>query len=311
MSQKSLIDAPLTASVNCPLLASARPWALTVEPGLTLRGGFLDRARNPVLHFMPGTAFGCKLYWPFLRRLAVHYDLIWHDIHGHGDSDVGDRPFAGWRRTVEWAGMAIDALGLSGRRLLGMGHSYGGCMTIILAAQRPSLFESLVLVDPFMVPEKTERQYRQMVAALVEKTRQRNPRWPDADAVRRYLASRFMFQDWSEEGIEAFLAFNMDVAADGSGLILKCPPTIEAGVYDDVVDGLWPSVSRLSVPTVILSGDRTVPFFAAGHQEAAAMNARIRWRTVPGGHNYMQERPAPSAAAVLEAIADAPTADDR
>lgn len=303
MSQDELDDLPVAELANCPVLASARPWALEVERGLTLRGGFLDRGREPVLHFMPGTAFGCKLYWPFLRRLSQHYDLIWHDIHGHGDSDAGDRPFAGWRRTVQWAGMAIDALGLGRRRLLGMGHSYGGCMTIILAAERPALFQSLVLTDPFMVPEKVERQYRQMVAALVEKTRRRNPYWPDADAVRRYLAGRFMFQDWSEEGIEAFLAFNMDVVADG-GLTLKCPPAIEAGVYDDVVDGLWPSVRRLSVPTVILSGDRTVPFFAAGHREAAAINGRIRLRTVSGGHNYMQERPAQAAAAALEAIAD-------
>lgn len=291
------------ASDGWPLLDQARPWQLTVADDLVLRGGFLDRGRDTVLHFLPGTAFGCKIYWPFLSRLAAHYDLIWHDIHGHGDSDHGGREFAGWRQTVAWAQAALDQLALGERRLIGMGHSYGGCMTVIMAAQQPQRFAALLLTDPFMVPPEMEHPYRQLVKGLVENTRQRNPCFIDEEVLRAYLRSRPMFRDWSEPAIAAFIAFNMDRQPDGS-LCLKCTPQIEASVYDDVVEGLWPAVEVLDTPAHLLSGKQTVPFFVAGHRKAAQLNPCIRRIEVTGGHNFMQEHPQASAETALASLGE-------
>ncbi|MDY6812819.1 MAG: alpha/beta hydrolase [Pseudomonadota bacterium] len=292
------------AAIATRTLAAATRWEHPIEPGLTLRGGHLP-GPGPLLHFLPGTAFGCRLYAPFLEPLAARQALFWQDLHGHGDADAGERPFAGWRQSMRWAFAVMDAHGIGTRTgpIVGLGHSYGGCLTLMMAAARPAYFSRLILTDPFMVPPAQERPYRQLIAAVVERTRRRNPVFADAGAVRRYLAGRLMFQNFAPAAVEAFINDNLRRQADGQ-LRLRCEPHIEAGVYDDVVDGLWPAVDALTVPTLILSGDRTVPFFAAGHAEAVQRNGQIRRRTLAGGHNYMLEAPSVAAAAVAAALAD-------
>ncbi len=292
------------AAIATRTLDAATRWEHPIEPGLTLRGGHLP-GPGPLLHFLPGTAFGCRLYAPFLEPLAARQALFWQDLHGHGDADAGERPFAGWRQSMRWAFAVMDAHGIGTRTgpIVGLGHSYGGCLTLMMAAARPAYFSRLILTDPFMVPPAQERPYRQLIAAVVERTRRRNPVFADAGAVRRYLAGRLMFQNFAPAAVEAFIDDNLRRQADGQ-LRLRCEPHIEAGVYDDVVDGLWPAVDALTVPTLILSGDRTVPFFAAGHAEAVQRNGQIRRRTLAGGHNYMLEAPSVAAAAVAAALAD-------
>lgn len=275
---------------HCPLLEAAKPWAYAVNPQLTLRGGHYDQGRRTLIHFMPGTAFGCKIYWPFLGQLAESYDIFWHDYQGHGESDCGNDVFHGWRATVDRARDVIQQHALSQRydHIIGMGHSYGGCMTMILAAENPALFSQLLLTDPFMVTAEQETSYRTMIPMLAEKTRKKDPAWADEPTFRQYLSSRFMFQHWQEPAIRATISHNMRREDDGR-LVLRCPPLIEAGVYEDVVPALWPSVERLDLPVTILSGQQTVPFFAEAHQHATRLKPHIKLLKVAGGHNFMQE----------------------
>lgn len=289
MTTQILNQQPPT-SYQCPLLEAATPWSYQVNPQLTLRGGHYDQGRKTLIHFMPGTAFGCKIYWPFLGKLAENFDIFWHDYQGHGDSDCGQDEFHGWRATVDRAQHVIKQHALSERyeNIIGMGHSYGGCMTIILAAENPTLFSQLLLTDPFMVTAEQEASYRTMIPMLAEKTRKKDPTWTDESSFRQYLSSRFMFQNWQEPAILATIAHNMRREHDGR-LVLRCPPVIEAGVYEDVVPALWPSVERLNLPVTILSGQQTVPFFSEAHSHATRLKPHIKLVKLAGGHNFMQE----------------------
>lgn len=275
---------------QCDLLDSAEPWTYKIHEQLTLRGGHLNRGKRKVIHFMPGTAFGCKIYWPFLSRLAEDYDIFWHDYQGHGDSCSGSGEFDGWQATVDRAVEIIKAMKLLEQyeNVVGMGHSYGGCMTIILAAENPEVFSDLVLTDPFMVTEAQEVSYRTMIPMLAEKTRKKDPVWKSEQEFRDYLSKRFMFQNWGEEAIQATLKHNLHQESTGA-LRLRCPPSIEAGVYEDEVPALWPSVDKLEVQTTIISGNQTVPYFAEAHRLAAELKSNIALIKVEGGHNFMQE----------------------
>jgi pimeloyl-ACP methyl ester carboxylesterase len=245
-----------------------------------------------LIHFMPGTAFACRIYLPYLTRLSKHYDIFLHDFHGHGESDLGDGVFCGWQKCVQWAAEVMDEHQLTQRydQIIGMGHSYGGCMTLILAAQRPDLFSHLFLTDPFMVPEKDEAMYRRMIGPLVEKTHRKNPIFQDEPTVRQYLKGRFMFMNWHDEAIQAFIEHNLNRLDDGR-LALKCAPSIEAGVYDNVVEDLWPSVETVPHPIRILSGAQSVPHFREGAKIAAERRENIKLYETQGSHSFMQERP--------------------
>ncbi len=267
-------------------------WEYVALQPLTLRGAHITGSGGPLIHFLPGTAFACRIYLPYLSRLAEHFDIFIHDFHGHGESDKGDGVFCGWQKCVQWAADVMDEHQLSQQyeQIIGMGHSYGGCMTFILAAERPDLFTHLFLTDPFMVPEKDEAMYRQMIAPLVEKTHQKNPLFENEETVRNYLKGRFMFMNWHEEAVQAYLDHNMNRLPDGR-FELKCAPSIEAGVYDNVVESLWPSVAKVPHPTRILSGKQSVPHFREGAQIAAQTRDNIDVFETAGSHSFMQERP--------------------
>lgn len=293
----------METNYQCDLLNMSEPWTYSVHDQLVLRGGHFKRGRKTLIHFMPGTAFGCKIYWPFLSKLAEHYDIFWHDYQGHGDSDCGNDEFHGWRAVVDRAKAVIQKHELESRydNIIGMGHSYGGCMTIILAGENPGLFDRLLLTDPFMVTEQQEASYRTMMPMMVEKTRNKKPTWQDEASFRNYLATRFMFQNWEEPAIQATVAHNM--RRDEAGVLeLRCNPIIEAGVYADVVPALWPNVEKLEMPVKILSGNQTVPFFAEAHRYAAEIKGNISLRKVEGGHNFMQEYIDDSYQAAKEAM---------
>ena len=280
----------METNYQCDLLDMSELWTHSVNEQLTLRGGHFNKGRKTLIHFMPGTAFGCKIYWPFLSKLAEHFDIFWHDYQGHGDSDCGNDEFHGWRAVVDRANTVIQNHELKEQydNIIGMGHSYGGCMTIILAGENPSLFSQLLLTDPFMVTEEQESSYRTMIPMLSEKTRKKDPTWENEVSFREYLSARFMFKNWEEPAIQATVAHNMQRDETGQ-LKLLCSPVIEAGVYTDVVPALWPNVSRLEMPVKIISGKQTVPFFSQAHQLAAEIKENISLTKVEGGHNFMQE----------------------
>ncbi|HEY9135463.1 MAG TPA: alpha/beta hydrolase [Pseudomonadales bacterium] len=294
----------MAASIHdCDLLNALEDWEYKGEDNIRVCGSHLNRQAESLIHFLAGTAFACKIYWPFFQQIVPDYDLICHDYKGHGDSDNGDGEFDGWQACTERALTLAKLKGLEQepRPVIGMGHSYGGAMTIIMAAKQPELFSALVLIDPFMVTESSEQRYRSMTDFLVAKTREKEHRWQNEADVKAYMASRFMFKDWHPEAVAAFIKFNMNKHDDGS-LTLKCHGTVEAGVYDDKVTALWPSIRNLTVPAIILSGDQTVPFFAEAHEEAAALKDNIELIKVKGGHNYMQEYPRENAEMVRNAI---------
>lgn len=293
----------METNYQCDLLDAAMPWEYPVNDQLTLRGGHYNQGRKTLLHFMPGTAFGCKIYWPFLSKLAEHVDIFWHDYQGHGASDSGNDEFHGWRAVVDRAKDVVRQHELESRydNIIGMGHSYGGCMTIILAGENPDLFKHLLLTDPFMVPEKQEESYRTMIPMLSEKTRKKDPTWESESSYREYLAARFMFKNWEEPAIQATVAHNLFKNESGH-LELRCSPIIEAGVYEDVVPALWPNVSKLKLPVKIISGNQTVPFFAEAHKLASEMKDNISLTKVEGGHNFMQEHIDDSFQAAKQAL---------
>lgn len=293
----------MSSILECEHLSSLEDWEYQGSDNIRVSGAHLNRQADTLIHFLAGTAFACKIYWPFFQKIVPSYDLIFHDYKGHGDSDIGDGEFDGWQASTDRALDLVELHGLDkeSRSVIGMGHSYGGAMTLIMAAMSPKLFSALVLVDPFMVSESAEKQYRTMTELLVGKTRGKSHRWKDEEEVKSYLSSRFMFQNWHPEAIEAFIAFNMNKHEDGS-LTLKCPGTIEAGVYDDKVTALWDSIRALEVPTIIISGEQTVPFFKEAHKEAYETNQNIDLVNIKGGHNYMQEYPTESAEAALKAL---------
>ena len=276
---------------DCPILASTIEWEYEVEPGLTLRGNAHPPKDQPLLHFMHGVAFCGKLYWPLLKQLTEKNGLFMQDMQGHGESDTGEL-FAGWENAIKHAFSVIDNFDLKSRgsAFIGMGHSYGASLSIIMAVQRPELFDGLILLDPMLMPPELLVKMPIDESPMAQKTLRRKAKWDNLEQVHRFFRSKPAFEQWTDEAFNSFIDHTLDLHSDGS-YHLKCTPQTEAEVLAGPLETIWENLEKLTVPTVILHGDDARSPILKNSKKAAEMNPNITSIQMTGGHNFMQEIP--------------------
>jgi len=281
-------------------------WSYPVNPSLQLRGREYLRGHRPLLHFVHGNGFCGMAYWPMLRHLHEQYDLCLHDAQGHGDSDDGDH-FPGWNLTAERIATVIQQRRKEwgDRPVVGVGHSFGGVVTLLAAAKYPQLFDAVVLLDPVLFPRFLVwgMGAADVVGLLrshpmATRARRRRHLWLNYNETWKYFYQRGIFKGWSDEALEAYIQHAMNHHPDGT-LSLKCPPWLEAEIFSSYPRQLWPSVDQLAVNTRIFYGADTYPFVGYSVNSAARRNMHITTQMMPGGHCFMQEYPQPAATEIM------------
>ena len=244
------------------------------------------------------------------EALVPRFRVIGMDARGHGDSSKPEEPAA-----YAWAHFAADYLAVAerlavecggGRVAVGLGHSFGGTSVLGAAAQRPELFDRLVLVDPVIPPPPEvlaaydadpERSAR--LTRLIEGARKRRPIWPNLADAREHFESRSLFADWLPEALDLYLEYGLRQRADGQ-VELRCPGEVEAAVFSqsgrlDVAD----LARRATVPAVVLWA-RHGDFPPAVYQRVFAAMEDARVVDVDSGHLVPMEHPELVVAAVLD-----------
>jgi pimeloyl-ACP methyl ester carboxylesterase len=274
-------------------------WTYPITEELHLRGReYLRHSNRPLIHFMHGNGFSAMTYWPLLSKLHETYDLCLHDAQGHGDSDDGVA-FPGWNVTAERMATVVQHRRKQwGKRpIIGMGHSFGGVITLLAAAHYPQLFDALILLDPVIFPRFLgwlmavgEFTGLSRYTPMASRARRRTARWSSYEEAWDYFYQRGIFRGWSEEALEAYIRFALLTHPDGS-LSLKCPPWMEAAIFQSRPHGLWKAIADLQVPTHIIYGKNTYPFIEPSVQAAVQGNKMITAQSILGGHCFMQQDP--------------------
>jgi len=135
----------------------------------------------PLLLINGGVIHGHSVLWPALAPLAGRRQLILFDLRGRGDSSAPPDPSAA---RIEDDAADVGAL----RRALGLrrwdvlGHSFGGGVAMLAAADDPSGIRRLVLVDSVGVTCDWIQPLRAAVTArLTGQARETVAKFADAD----------------------------------------------------------------------------------------------------------------------------------
>ena len=235
-----------------------------------------------------------------LAPLSEHFDLWLCDAQGHGDSDAGER-FLGWNANAAMVARAFRAHHPAPEvPVFAVGHSFGGVITALMAAADPSLFHRIVLLDPVIYTPLVaatvallERTGLQGALPLVRATRRRRTRWASRDEAFARFRGRGVFADWQDDALRAYVEHGL--REEGDGVSLKCPPAIEAAIFGSGPIGLWQQLDRLTTPTLLLHGDRTLPFVAPSARRLAARHPHVRVEPVAGSHCFMLAEPGATA----------------
>lgn len=278
------------------------PWQFTdPQHGLTLRGWHTPERGLPLLHVLHGNGLCTRTYTPMLALLAREFDLWLCDLQGHGDSEAGTG-FLGWNANAAMAARAFRAHHPQPAvPVFGLGHSFGGVLTALMASADPGLFRRIVLLDPVIytpavvvVMAALQACRLQGLLPLVRATRRRRNRWRSRTEAFERLRGRGVFADWRDDALQAYVEHAL--RDDGDGVVLKCPPTIEAAIFGSRPRRLWPALARIATPGLLLHGDRSLPFVAPSARRLAALNPRIEVETVSGSHCFMLAAPEACAA---------------
>lgn len=275
------------------------PWESSAGQGPVLRGRRSGSA-GPLIHFLSGNGFCGGVYWPMLRALLPDYGLFTHDIEAQGDSDAPAR-FSGVSSVLQRIPQVMADQNLAGGNLIGVGHSFGGALTLRVAAENPGLFKALVLLDPIVLPPPAFFGLKLMSLIgrhpLSRPTRRRHDTWPSRPAVIESLRGRGAFKNWTEEALQCFAQYAIrEVSGEFK---LACPKEIEAQIFESPVYP-WSAFRKVRVPILFLRGATSYEFFPWAERLAKRVNPRITFQQLPGWHCFMQEDPVTAANAVRE-----------
>lgn len=291
-----------------PLCGQLVPWEHHTSEGFTVRGWHSPPSGRPVIHFIHGNGLCGLVYEAMLTRLSRDYDLFLSDIQGHGHSDHGGA-FRGWNRTATLCLEAWQQFAprWSGVPVVGMGHSFGGVMTALMAAQREDVFDQTVLLDPVLFPPSMLRSMGllQLIGLsrrtpMARQAERRRDRWPDRESAFNGLRGRGIFKGWQDRCLRHYATHGL--IDDGDGVTLRCRPTREAEIFASSPRGLWRALARVNVPVLMLHGADSYPFVGEAARRLSGAIPDATTERVTGGHCFMQQEPEGTAERVLAAL---------
>ncbi|WP_430462606.1 alpha/beta fold hydrolase [Thalassolituus sp. LLYu03] len=223
-------------------------------------------------------------------------DRWFTDVPGHGLSPQPHHDMPDWVAMARRVGDAL-AENAGGKPVVGIGHSMGGVLTMLLASERPELFSRIILLDPVLFSPEVllfQRLARKSGlwkrSALVKAVAARRRNWPDASQMKDELAKKSLYRRWQPQALEHFVEGGSRGATEG-GVELSCNPHWEASIFGSYPRGLWKAVHSIRVPVDILVATESYGFIARAARKAQKGNANVRWQTVEGGHCFPMEQP--------------------
>jgi lipase len=205
---------------------------------------------RPVL-FCHATGFHARVWGQVIahfRELGCENRCIAFDARGHGRSSKPAPPYH-WRPLGADIAALAAALGIEGA--VGVGHSLGGHSETLAAALRPEAFSALVLLDPVIRPASD------YVGSWSQShiVRKRRNQWTSVEEMFQRFEHRPPFASWDRRVLRDYCDFALQ--ANGDGLVLACPPEIEASIYEHShvsESNIYAEIATLRIPVHIVRG---------------------------------------------------------
>ena len=183
-------------------------------------------------------------------------------------------------------------------KVIGVGHSLGGVLTLYAAVKRPDLFSRVILIDPTMLSPKLLWQIRLLKIfgldarkRLIDGALKRKRSWESAEAVYDHFRGRGLFKNWSDDIVEAYVD-SMTGPSKNGGVELIYPPEWEAQIYKTIPTDVWKFAKLLQQPTMVIRGETSNTFTADSEKAFRKVNPQAVFKVVQGaGHLVTQEKP--------------------
>jgi pimeloyl-ACP methyl ester carboxylesterase len=234
--------------------------------------------------FAHGLLWRTELFAPQVAALRGRYRCIAWDHRGQGRSAVEHRHTIGMELVWKDAVGLIDALVKGPVHFCGL--SMGGFVAMRMAARRPDLVRSLMLLETSADPEPTENVDRYRLLTRV--TKLFGPRLTRNKVAPIMFGKSILADKARKADLDRFtdlMSQRRDIWRAVNGVIDR------AGVYDEL--------PRITAPTLVIVGDEDVATVPAKAERIAGAIAGARLVRIPrAGHSSTVEEPEAVTAAI-------------
>jgi len=263
----------------------------------------------PDIIWLHANGFNARTYAHMLGPLTGALRVLAVDQRGHGGTPQ-QRPADGKLDALDMRDDVIallEALAAPGPVVLA-GHSMGGCVSILAAAERPAQVRALALFDPVILSrERADEILRRgapVESPLVAKARSRRRRFPSRDAVLETYVGRSIFATWPVEAVRGYVDDGFRDLPDGS-VELACAPEWEAANFAAHGHDIWDAMSRVRAPIRIWRAEHGTTCAIGDAAEFPRPAGQVKVETVAGATHFLPiERPELVKAALVGLFAD-------
>jgi len=217
-------------------------------------------SRGPDLHFAHANGLPFPTYKAFLELLADDYRVCGLDNRGAWPEQPDPQANYNWLNhsddLVKFLEHHYD------RPVISIGHSIGGSVSLFTAARRPELFKALILIDAATSPNKlldwVMRLTPKMISRripIIRKTRERRQQWDSRQQFIDHHRTRRAYKDFTEAAYEDYANGGLEQTESGA-FRLVFNPAWEAFNFQ-TTPYIWDDLSRITVPTLVLSAEHT------------------------------------------------------
>ena len=262
--------------------------------GTAIEMGPQDRPVDIV--FSHANGFNALTYRSILGPLTDRLRIVAVDQRGHGLSGLPPRledPNRNWYDLVPDLKAVLEALDIR-NAVLG-GHSMGGTISLMAAAETPGRVRGIALFDPvIMAPGFAAQSGNRPLTGdnpLLQGALRRRPVFPSREAVITSYSGKGAFRAWTPEMLADYIEDGFHDTPSGE-VELNCPPAWEASNFASHGHDPWPSFQSAGVPIRILKAETGSTCRSDGHEAGLTADGRIRLEVIPGTTHFLpMERP--------------------
>ena len=259
---------------------------------------FGDPDRPVDVIWLHANGLNAATYRHVLSPLGERLRILAIDQRGHGGTPqqyaIADKRDAYDLRDDLLALMEIVA---TERPVILAGHSIGGCVSLLAAAEAPRRVRSLALFDPVIMAQAAEaaviRAGGRVVpdSPLAAGARRRRREYPSREAVMASYRGRAIFTNWPDAALEGYVTTGFRDRPDGS-VELSCAPEWEAAIFSAHGHDTWDAMSRIEAPVRILRAEHGSTCTVSAASEFPRPAGQVEVTTVAGTNHFLPiERP--------------------